>query len=82
MPILRLFECVHRLSLQPVTYSVPNRAFVHVHALMQKQVNRPFIKRYLKRDDILQAIQGCDAELTSALNTFSVGYVISCSGQS
>jgi hypothetical protein len=39
---------------------------------MQKQVNRPFINRYLKRDDILQAIQGCDAELNNALNMFSV----------
>jgi len=40
---------------------------------MQKQVNRPFIKRFLKRDDILRAIQERDAELNDALNMFSVG---------
>ena len=39
---------------------------------MQKQVNRPFIKRYLKRDDILEAIQGSDTELDNALSVFSV----------
>lgn len=39
---------------------------------MQKQVNRPFIKRYLKRDDILEAIQVSDTELNNALNMFSV----------
>jgi hypothetical protein len=39
---------------------------------MQRQVNRPFLKRYLKRDDILRAIQGCDAQLNDALNTFNV----------
>jgi len=48
---------------------------------MQRQVNRPFIKRYLKRDDILRAIQGCDAELNNALNMFSVCGSISPSGQ-
>lgn len=42
---------------------------------MQRQVNRPFIKRYLKRDDILRALQGCDTELTNALNMFSVGFL-------
>ena len=62
----------HASSPQRVIHSVQNRAFVHVHVLMQKQVNRPFIKRYLKRDDILQAIQGCAAELNNALNMFSV----------
>ena len=49
---------------------------------MLRQVNRPFIKRYLKRDDILRAIQGCDAELNNALNMFSVGVFISSSSQS
>lgn len=62
-------------SLDRVIHNVANRAFVQVHALMQKQVNRPFLKRYLKRDDILQAIQVCDTELNVALNTFSVGYL-------
>ncbi|KAF9647369.1 hypothetical protein BDM02DRAFT_2705085 [Thelephora ganbajun] len=51
-------------------------AFARVHALMQKQVNRPFIKRYLKRSDILRAIQVCDAELSNALNMFSLSIQI------
>lgn len=49
---------------------------------MLKQVNRPFIKRYLKRDDILRAIQDSDVELNNALNMFSVGLLVSSSGQS
>ena len=79
VPIIKLVECVHRPSLRPVAHNAPNRAFVRVHVLMQKQVNRPFIKRYLKRDDILQSIQDCDVDLSSALNMFSVGLLSSCS---
>jgi abelson tyrosine-protein kinase 1 len=39
---------------------------------MQKQINRPFLKRYLKRDEILGNIQGCDAALNNALGMFGV----------
>ena len=63
-------------------YSVSNRAFADVHSLMQKQVSRPFIKRYLKRDEILRAIQGCDVELNNALGMFSVGFLSPLSVQS
>ena len=48
------------------------RAFKAVHILLQKQVHRPFLKRYLKRDDILRNINGCDAALSDALSLFSV----------
>jgi len=71
--ITKLVEYVHRPSLQSVAHSAPNRAFARVQALLQKHTNLPFIQRYLKRDDILQAIQACDAELTSTLDVFSVG---------
>ena len=69
-------------SLQRVSHGTLTSAFTHVHALMLKQVNRPFIKRYLKRDDILRAIQDSDVELNNALNMFSVGLLVSSSGQS
>lgn len=49
-----------------------NRAYNQVHKLLQKQINRPFLKRYLKRDEILRKIQGCDASLNNALGMFSV----------
>jgi len=71
--ITKLVECVHRLSLQTVADSNPIREFARVHALLQKHANRPFIQRYLNREDIFHAIQGRDAELTSTLNMFSVG---------
>ena len=79
VPIVKLVECVHRPSLQPVAHNAPNSAFDHVHNLMHKQVNRPLVKQYLKRDDILQSIRGCDADLSGALNMFTVCPSISCS---
>jgi abelson tyrosine-protein kinase 1 len=35
-------------------------------------MNRPFLKRYLRRDEILRDIATCDAELGGALGMFSV----------
>ena len=40
--------------------------------LLTKQVHRPFLKRYLKRDDILRNINACDTALNDALGLFSV----------
>jgi abelson tyrosine-protein kinase 1 len=37
--------------------------------------HRPFLKRYLKRDEILFNIKSCDAALTDALGLFGVGFV-------
>ncbi|KAL5525571.1 hypothetical protein ACEPAG_6907 [Sanghuangporus baumii] len=51
-------------------------AFKSVHVLLQKQVHRPFLKRYLKRDDILRNINGCDAALSDALSLFSMSIQI------
>jgi hypothetical protein len=48
------------------------RAFDDVHELLLKQAHRPWIKRYLKRDEILEMIAACDAGLTEALGRFSV----------
>ncbi|THH10883.1 hypothetical protein EW145_g1036 [Phellinidium pouzarii] len=51
-------------------------SFKSVHILLQKQVHRPFLKRYLKRDDILRSINMCDAALSDALGLFSVSIQI------
>jgi len=43
-----------------------------VHVFLQKQAERPFLKRYLKRDEILRQISGCDASLSDSVSAFSV----------
>ena len=47
-------------------------SFSLVHGLIHKLNHRPFIKRYLKRDDILRRISECDQSLADALGMFSV----------
>ncbi|KAH8825809.1 hypothetical protein DL96DRAFT_1670173 [Flagelloscypha sp. PMI_526] len=51
-------------------------AFFSVSGLMQKQINRPFLKRYLKRDEIIKEIAACDAALTDALGMFGLSIQI------
>ncbi|KAG7086098.1 hypothetical protein E1B28_003613 [Marasmius oreades] len=51
-------------------------AFNSVYVFLQKQAHRPFLKRYLKRDEILRQIQGCDVELQEALGMFSLSIQI------
>jgi hypothetical protein len=43
-----------------------------VYKFLQKQTDRPFLKRYLKRDEILRQIATCDASLSDSVNAFSV----------
>ncbi|KAF8634740.1 hypothetical protein AX15_000748 [Amanita polypyramis BW_CC] len=47
-------------------------SFSLVYNLIHKLNHRPFIKRYLKRDDILRQISECDKALTDALGMFSI----------
>ncbi|KAL0058574.1 hypothetical protein AAF712_014737 [Marasmius tenuissimus] len=51
-------------------------SFNTVYLFLQKQAHRPFLKRYLKRDEILKQIQGCDTELQEALGMFSLSIQI------
>ncbi|KAK1225756.1 hypothetical protein PQX77_011299 [Marasmius sp. AFHP31] len=51
-------------------------SFNTVYLFLQKQAHRPFLKRYLKRDEILKQIQGCDSELQEALGMFSLSIQI------
>lgn len=48
------------------------RSFNDVHALLVKQAGRPFLKRYLKRDEISKQLHQCDVGLQEALGMFSV----------
>jgi hypothetical protein len=43
--------------------------------------HRPFLKRYLKRDEILFNITACDAVLNDALGMFGVGIFFYCSSR-
>ena len=49
-----------------------NRAFKKVHRLLLKESHRPFLKRYLRRDEIQIKIGVCDTSLSDALGMFSV----------
>lgn len=51
-------------------------AFENVKQLFIKEAHRPFIKRYLKRDDIMRSISACDADIRSALDMFNLSVSI------
>ncbi len=57
------------------------RAFTDVLYFLTKMGHRPFIERYLKRDEILSNIASCDAALNDALGLFGVGFVFHCGVQ-
>ncbi|TFK45230.1 hypothetical protein OE88DRAFT_1640190 [Heliocybe sulcata] len=47
-------------------------AYLAVHTFLTKQMHRPFLKRYLKRDEIVREIAGCDTALSDALEMFGI----------
>lgn len=49
-------------------------AFEQVLTFLHKQNRRPFLKRYLKRDEIQQQLTACDASLNDALGMFGVRF--------
>ncbi|KAJ3848775.1 hypothetical protein EV368DRAFT_48649 [Lentinula lateritia] len=51
-------------------------SFNDVHALLVKQAGRPFLKRYLKRDEISKQLHQCDVGLQEALGMFSISIQI------
>ncbi|KAG6855823.1 hypothetical protein H0H87_010489 [Tephrocybe sp. NHM501043] len=51
-------------------------SFQAVHTFLLKQSHRPFLKRYLKRDEIQGQIQACDKALGEALGMFGLGIQI------
>ncbi|KAJ7367714.1 hypothetical protein DFH08DRAFT_4178 [Mycena albidolilacea] len=48
------------------------QTFTQVRDLLIKQAHRPFLKRYLKREETVREIAGCDTSLTDALARFSL----------
>ncbi|KAF7289164.1 Protein kinase domain-containing protein [Mycena indigotica] len=50
--------------------------FTQVRDLLLKQAHRPFLKRYLKREETARAISSCDTSLTDALSMFSISVQI------
>ncbi|KAJ6589026.1 hypothetical protein B0H19DRAFT_1058099 [Mycena capillaripes] len=46
--------------------------FTQVRDTLIKQARRPFLMRYLKREEILGSIAGCNTSLTDALSMFSL----------
>ncbi|KAF7799186.1 hypothetical protein EIP86_010417 [Pleurotus ostreatoroseus] len=47
-------------------------AFNNILGILQKQNRRPFLKRYLKREEIREDLVWCDALLNDAMNLFDV----------
>ena len=59
----------------------PPRSFKSVLLFLRQQTRRPFLKRYLKRDEILDQIRQCDASLSDALGLFGLSIQIRILGQ-
>ena len=72
-PIAKLNECGHTSENYVNSDWSLHRAFTEVLYFLTKLGHRPFLKRYLKRDEILFDITSCDAMLTDALSMFGVG---------
>ncbi|EIM84603.1 uncharacterized protein STEHIDRAFT_100616 [Stereum hirsutum FP-91666 SS1] len=53
-----------------------NESFGNVFTFLKKQTHRPFLHRYLKRDEILREISSCDAGLSDALGMFGLSIQI------
>ena len=51
-------------------------SYKEVHRFLTRQIHRPFIKRYLQRDEIQRALAGCHNSLTDALGMFNVRRVL------
>lgn len=49
--------------------------FVDVLLFLRKQNHRPFLKRYLKREEIHRSLMECDESLSNTLGLFSVSHL-------
>lgn len=88
MPAMKLGRNWQRLLLGSSSeYTIPlihyvvadmfvgSRSFDMIYKFLQKQSERPFLKRYLKHDEILRQIAGCDASLSDSISQFNVGFL-------
>lgn len=78
-PIAKLVECVLAALTSPhillSDFATPHSAFGEVHHFLKKLGHRPFLKRYLRRDEILISLAQCDSSLNEALGMFGVRVV-------
>ncbi|KAH7920215.1 hypothetical protein BV22DRAFT_1098519 [Leucogyrophana mollusca] len=51
-------------------------ALHEVHAFLQRQLHRPFLKRYLRRDEIMREISACDRALGDVVGMFGISIQI------
>lgn len=71
-PIQKLEEYVSCSNIIVNCSCLILRSFEGVHHFLIKQSNRPFLKRYLRRDETLRDISNLDSSLRDALSLFSV----------
>jgi hypothetical protein len=82
-PVTKLNECIEMVSFRCVSISRIERPscisvltlILQVHKFLLKLNRRPFIKRFLRSDEIQQEIQACDKALGDAMQMFSVSGV-------
>ncbi|PIL26596.1 transporter [Ganoderma sinense ZZ0214-1] len=67
---------IGRLATFDPTEALHPRSFREVHRFLLKQSHRPFIKRYLQRDEIQRALALCHSSLTDALGMFNTSIQI------
>ena len=74
-PIQRLEEYVlYDISIRANLSHLIARSFQGVHYFLTKQTSRPFLKRYLRRDEIMCDLSDCDCSLRDALGLFGVSF--------
>ncbi|KIJ58311.1 hypothetical protein HYDPIDRAFT_90991 [Hydnomerulius pinastri MD-312] len=51
-------------------------ALNQIHSFLQKQLHRPFLKRYLRRDEILRELAACDKAVGDVVSMFGLSVQI------
>ncbi|KAF5386293.1 hypothetical protein D9757_008606 [Collybiopsis confluens] len=68
-----VYEAGEHVSLElKLPIAKLSETFQNVHNVLAKQAARPFLQRYLKRDEISKQLQQCDMDLHDALGMFSL----------
>ena len=64
--------CILCISITADLSHLITRSFESIHSFLIKLTNRPFLKRYLRRDEISRDLSDYDCSLRDALALFSV----------
>ena len=68
------------IRMLTVWFAAPCRAFEEIHRSLDSHGHHPFLKRYLRRNEILSRISACDTSLNDALEMFGVRVVFQLVG--